>query len=408
MTTRTEAEALMAGGRMAEAGRVLSKALAGKADADLLSLRATLFYRLRRYPASLRDVEKAISLTPRDAALRAQRAEVLAQVGRTGEAAREIDAALRLRPGDEALELASLRLAPASGLLAKAERLAARSEDARQFLGYLRLKSGDAAGAQREFLSVMRQAPAGSPLALRARFYWIASRARAQASERPRIPQTKLYIVGLGLFPPYTASLETLRTVSRCDVLLNNVSGPETQEFLEALAPVVRPSAMDSVQDEHRWAEEVIDGVGPGMSAAFVTRGHPLVFGGLGLCLLEEARRQGVATETQACYSSLDSLTSGVAARIGRGTGAYQALEYTEVLPRAVKPSVPLLIYFYQTVSGKPLAEFLRRLRSIYLKNHTCLVFGPKYDVEPTLETVAGLSKRPAIDPSLVLYLPPL
>ena len=38
--------------------------------------------------------------------------------------------------------------------------------------------------------------------------------------------------MALGIFPPYTASLEVLHAISRCDVIFNNVAGPEVRDLL--------------------------------------------------------------------------------------------------------------------------------------------------------------------------------
>lgn len=85
--------------------------------------------------------------------------------------------------------------------------------EARLCRGLLALKVRDHRGAGEEFSALMKDQPKEAPISLRARFYWSASRAvdsefrRRHDMDANAVKSSKLYLCGLGIFPPYTASL---------------------------------------------------------------------------------------------------------------------------------------------------------------------------------------------------------
>ena len=142
----------------------------------------------------------------------------------------------------------------------------------------------------------MKAWPQDASLSQRARFYWIASRSvdpqflRKNGMTKTINEPARLFLCGLGIFPPYTASLDVLHGLSRCDVLFNNVAGPEVRQHLSEFCADVRPASYQAWQDEPKWADKIIAELKKGRKVGFVTRGPPLVFGGLAVELLRRCK----------------------------------------------------------------------------------------------------------------------
>jgi hypothetical protein len=381
-------------------------------DAGLYSRRARLHYRRRRYEAAVRDLRRALRLAPRDGGLYAQRSELLSQLGRPHQARRDLEAAIRISPADESLRLARLRLLLAGGLRRQAwrevRRLGSRGgmlgREALFSRGCLFLQEGSFRQAAGDFMRAMGPATDTDSLSLRARFYWIVARGAEDAAHEPG---PRLYLVGLGLFPPYTASLEAVRLLAGCDVVLNNISGPETQELLCALGPKVRPSTYDNRGDDALWARRIVAHLERGAVTAFVTRGHPLVFGDLGAKLIQECRRRDIPCRTLASLSSLDILPARMAQRLAVTGPGLQACEWQQARGGTVDPRRPLLVYFFSPPKAREIRRLQGSLARAFGAGHPCWMFGPQYAAEPQALRVRELACRyPLVDPSLVLYLP--
>lgn len=398
----------------------------GGPEAELLALRGRLRLNRREYARAFEDLSRAARAAPRDARLRAARAECLALMDRPREALRDLSRALRLSPGDSWLRLQRARLflelRRAAALEADLARLSrAPEQDARLEALFLRgcrdLQRGRFRSARRRLARAQDARPHDSPFSLKARFYRTAAAAvdpsllRRFAMDR-RVPTTPtLYLCGLGIFPPYTATLEVLHAVSRCQVAFNNVAGPEVRALLAEYCADVRHAAYQASEDEERWADRILRELKKGKSVAFVTRGHPLVFGGLAVELVARCRREGVAFHAFGAVSSIDHLLAAEGLGLGEDVAGVQAFDRPALeKARAVDTRQPLIACFYHGLKGRARVEaFTRSLRRFYPAEHGCRMFGPKYD-SPAAELALGeLARRyPEIHPSLMLYLPPL
>lgn len=414
--------ALSGEGSVVEAIEELERLLRRRPSADLLLQKAIFHLQRRNYEGARADLDAAERLAPGDARILARRAELFVMTDRLPEALAEYDRALASAPGDEDLRLARLRV-----LIQRGEgeaEIAALSEggsergrlEARLCGGQLALKRGRFEEAEALLRGLMETLPDDDPISLRARFYWTASRAvdpgfrRRNGMDGARKTK-RLYLCGLGIFPPYTASLEVLHALSRCDVLFNNVAGPETRQLLSEFCPDIRPASYQAWQDEPKWADRIFAEVDEGKTVAFVTRGHPLVFGGLAVELLRRCRAQQVEHHTFGSVSSIDHLLAFTGKGLGDDFGGIQVLDRPAVLAaETMNTALPLLACFYSGMEDKrEVAEFRKSLERFYPPSHLCWMFGPKYDQDPATVAVGELERSyPTVHASLMLYVPPL
>src|ERR1700676_4347808 len=68
----------------------------------------------------------------------------------------------------------------------------------------------------------------------------------------------KVYLCGLGVYPPQTATVEVLRGISECDVAFNNLPGLGISEFLGLFCSNRRPVAFRYEQDAKLCADLVL------------------------------------------------------------------------------------------------------------------------------------------------------
>ena len=226
-----------------------------------------------------------------------------------------------------------------------------------------------------------------------------------RSASRPR-----LALCGLGLFPPYTATLEVLHAVSLSDVAFNNVAGHEVRDMLAAVCRDVRPAFYQAQQDEKRWAEAMFSEIAQGRSVAFVTRGHPLVFGALAVELTRRAKAEGVPLESYGAMSSIDHLLATAGKGLGVDWHGVQAFDRRALeKARAVDSGQPLIACFHEGIQGREGVERFRRvLERFYPADHECLMYGPKYDSPPAPVRLGDLAEAyPDIHSSLMLFLPP-
>lgn len=414
------AQAHYQAGRMAEAFEEWDKALELRGpDASLYALRARARLQFRAYEKALEDADRALALAPKDASLHEERAEILAALGRLGEARKALEAARRLAPDDPGLRVAELRALLADNkpaLAAKRARELALTRgparaDGAYYEGCARLKAGQAEAAARCFEKAFAGLDDSDPRAMRARFYWSIARVKEAARRAPPARKTavpRLYICGLGLFAPYTATLEVVHALGRCDVLVNNVGGPETRDFLTLFCPRVIAADYSDQGDAPVWIDRIFEELGQGRSVAFVTRGHPMMFGDLGSRLARRAAERGVPCESFAAVSSIDALLARTGLAMGVDFQGVQAYERGAIeLGARLEPRTPLLVYFYSPMTRPP-AELQRSLRAYYPPDQRCWMFGPQYE-GPVKETALKDLARafPSIDASRILFLPP-
>ena len=390
-----------------------------------LRLRKTKFLLQRRnYVEAERELEVAAASAPSDPAIAAARAELFVMTDRLPEAQAHYEKALSAVPGDEALTLARLRVLIQRGLAKEASAdiaaLAGGSPrtrlEARLARALLDLKIHDHRAADAGFRALMKELPVEDPVSMRARFYWVASKAvdpefrRRHGMDTKRKP-SRLYLCGLGIFPPYTASLEVIHALSLCDVIFNNVAGPEVRELLAEFCDDIRPASYQAWQDEPKWADRIFDEIGKGRTVGFITRGHPLVFGGLAVELVRRCNVQKVDHRTFGAVSSIDHLLAFTGKGLGDDFGGIQAMDRPAIeRAKTMNTSLPLLACFYSGMEKRgEVAGFQKTLARFYPSEHLCWMFGPKYDAEPTVVAVGALAKTyPKVHSSLMLYVPPI
>ncbi len=395
-------------------------------DAALLSLRARFLLQRRNYPEAEAALDAAISLSPEDGGLLSERAQLFVLTDRPALARKDVEAALALAPQDEGLLLWRLRLlvdgargAEAGVLIKRLGRLGPRlRSEARFYRGCLALRRGRALQAGKDFKAVMAQWPESDALSMRARLYWVASLAvepsflrRHGMKKSLDKKSAKLSLCGLGIFPPYTASLEVLHAISRCDVIFNNVAGGEVRSLLGEFCADIRPASYQAWQDEPKWADVIFKEIAKGRRVGFVTRGHPLVFGGLAVELVRRCKAQNLPHESFGAVSSIDHLLAYAGLGLGDDMQGVQVLDRPAVeKASAINTDLPLLACFYSGVEGRArVAGYRKRLQKFYPGSHKCWMFGPKYDTAPVVLTLAELDARyPDIHASLMLFVPPL
>lgn len=420
------AQALSDAGSVVEAIAEMDR-LIGEAPAVSLHLRKVKFLLQRRnYEQAGRELEAAESLSPADQDILIARAELFVMTDRLPEARAEFEKALVRAPADEPLRLARLRILIQEGLAQEASAeiallLRDGSEgaklEARLSRGLLALKLRQHRAAHADFNALMKELPKDHPLSMRARFYWSAALAvdpefrRRQGMDATTRKPSKLYLCGLGIFPPYTASLEVIHALSLCDVIFNNVAGPEVRELLAEFCGDIRPASYQAWQDEPKWADRIFKELDKGRTVGFITRGHPLVFGGLAVELVRRCGVQKVDHQTFGAVSSIDHLLAFTGKGLGDDFGGIQAMDRPAIeRARTMNTSLPLLACFYSGMEKKgEVARFQKSLSRFYPAGHLCWMFGPKYDAAPAVVAVGALAKAyPTAHSSLMLYVPPL
>lgn len=402
----------------------LDRLLAERPDARLHGLRAQRHLQRRNYRRAQEDLDAALRLAPADPGLLAKRAELFLLTDRLDEARADYDAAVAAAPGDVGLAAARLSLLARRGEREALEQAACELERAGGARG-----AGEAAFA-RGCLDFKERRPglgeahfraaSGGPrdegLAMRARFYWTASRVldpefrrRVGMKEHKETGPRHLYLCGLGIFPPYTASLEVLHAIGRCDVLFNNVAGPEVASLLGEFCSDIRPASYQAWQDEPKWADRIFAELDKGRRVGFVTRGHPLVFGGLAVELLRRCRATETPFETFGAVSSIDHLLARSGLGLGDDMAGIQAFDRPAIeAAETLNAAQPLLACFYQGLSGAAVKKFRASLERFYPAGHECWMYGPKYDDAPVAVALGKLEKSfPEIHSSLMLFVPP-
>lgn len=419
------AKALAEAGHMDDAVLCMDRAIADLGPSpDLLSCRARYNFQGRFYAAAVDDLTKALELSPDDAELYIQRHDALAQVNRAGEALADVERALTLRPDDEWLRAARVRLLLSAARLDEAEaavkrQLRSRSkwerDEAAFYRACLDVKRGRHAAAAKGWERLMSSRPSDDPLSMRARFYWLAAKSADPAFCRKHLPRLRplkgprLLLCGVGLFPPYAAPLDALWAVRQCDIVVNNVSGHEMREFLSLYCDDVRPATYDARGDDGFWAQKIVGLMEGGKIVGFVTRGHPLVFGGLANNLLGAAAAAKAQTQCFGALSCIEVLLTAASRSQERSFGGVQAYD-EEALRKAeaLDPTHPLIAFSYlETLRGESLLRFQRTLERFFPPEHPCLVFGPKYEAPPITLTLGALARElPELHSGLTLYLP--
>lgn len=419
------AQALSDQGSVVEAIEEMDRLLALGPDVSLHLRKVRFLLQRRNYVEAERELDAAALLQPGDQAIAVSRAELFVMTDRLPEARAQYEKALTRTPDDEHLRQARLRILIQQGDEKEAlnelrvlEKGSARAKlEARLYRGLLALKLKDHAAARKTLTALMKELPQTDPVSMRARFYWAASRAvdpefrRRHGMDATTRKASKLYLCGLGIFPPYTASLEVIHALSLCDVIFNNVAGPETRELLAEFCGDIRPASYQAWQDEPKWADRIFAELDKGRTVGFITRGHPLVFGGLAVELVRRCGVQKVDHQTFGAVSSIDHLLAFTGKGLGDDFGGIQAMDRPAIdAAKSMNTNIPLLACFYSGMEQKgEVAAFQKSLKRFYPAEHLCWMFGPKYDATPAVVAVGDLAKTyPTVHSSLMLYVPPV
>lgn len=223
----------------------------------------------------------------------------------------------------------------------------------------------------------------------------------------------RLLICGLGIQPPFTSTREALRAVRQADFVFNNLSEPEVADLLALLSDEGRPTMFDVRGADARWTRAIFQEMRPGRTVAFVTRGHPLVCGGLAGSLMAACKERGAEFEVYGAVSSMNTLAAGAFP----GSDAFwgqQVLDYSAVFAEGftLDARVPAVVYLNATVQSmdRPTYErFCEGLERVYGRGHELLFYGRNFAAAPERIRLEELRRfHGKLDSSYTLLLPPL
>jgi tetratricopeptide (TPR) repeat protein len=390
-------------------------------SADLFMRIAHIQVCRRHYHLAIPAYTRAISLSPGDSGAYLGRAMVHCIRNRLPEAVRDAARAEALS-ADPSMSLERLRMQIYAGETARVDsdldvlrsRHPALALQAQFLKGCHALKQGRYEDAVSCFESSVSSGGAAG-LDLKAAFHKAVALclAAAPAARRPDAKTSRLVICGLGIRPPYTVTADVLRAIRDSDFIFNNLSEPEVAALLRLLSCDGRPTMFDIRGADERWTRTIFKEIRPGRTVAFVTRGHPLVCGGLAGSLIEESERRGVEYRIFAAVSSMNTLAIGALPDRQEGFWGQQVLDYSSVFSKGFRldARVPAVIYFNATIQEMPLKTYRRfcgLLEKAYAPDHRCYFYGRNFasaaDLIP-LEELRGYHGR--LDPSYTLLIPP-
>jgi precorrin-2 methylase len=206
-------------------------------------------------------------------------------------------------------------------------------------------------------------------------------RAKAAAAKKGQV-----YLCGLGVFPPQTATVEVLQAISECDVIFNNLPGIGLSEFLGLFCARRRPVAFRYEQDAVLCADLVMSEVAAGKTVGFVTFGHPLLFGPLSHNIIRVCREKGIALKAFGAVSSMDVALASGGMVFGYSYPGFQVFEMTSAsgLAHIEKASnkLPIVVYFADGMGEDGLKSLLKALSARFPSSHRCILFGPTLKLE--------------------------
>lgn len=389
--------------------------------AELFLRRAHLQVCRRHYHLAVPDYTRAVKLAPRSPLAYLGRAMVHCIRNRRALALRDMRAAEALSGADAAVTLERLRMqiqiGRLEGVLRELDLVCAARADLRAEAGFLRgcheIKARAFSSAVAAFDRARALRPGPDP---KNAFYRAAAQGLLATEGRGAWParpgSARLYICGLGIRPPYTASLEVLRAVLDSDFVFNNMSEPEIAVLLCLFSKDYKPTMFDVRGADARWTRTIFREIRPGRTVAFVTRGHPLVCGGLAASLIAECGAKGVDYRVLGSVSSMDTLAAS-ALPGARAHWGSQVLDYSSVFSPDVRldTRVPAVIYFnatVQTISKSLYTRFCAALEEAYSPSHVFDFYGRSFYAAPETIPIARLrGYYGAIDPSFTLFIPP-
>lgn len=418
------ARALRDSGLPMEAVDDYSTAIALEPTALRYTMRGRGLFYHRHYELALLDFSRALALDPRCAQAYAARLEVQLCLERYAEAAADARAALKISPERSEIRLKLCEALALSGRRAAARKEAAGLEEmgvdaatARWMRGYLACLERD----YRRAVPILESAAelAGSAaLRERAGIHAVAAKLcvggrRAKVGARGK---GHLLVCGMGVRPPVSLTAEVVQALQSCDVVYKNVSGDEVSTLVRIVSRRCRPVMFRNPQDVPRTSALLLSEARRGRKVAFLTFGHPLIFGPLGLELLRRAREEGVSCTAFSAFSSIDSMLAGGGQALDFCGGNYQILSVMgqDVLQGVsrLNPKLATLLYFPEAQSGdgRRFAGFCRELLGRFPSRHPMLVFGPHHEAweAPARRPIEELSSisQPLLIQSMVFILP--
>ena len=391
-------------------------------SAALFMRRAHLQVCRRHYHLAIPDYTEAIRLEPNHREAYLERATVHCIRENLDSAIADAASAEELSGGDPSVSLERLRMSiyagKTDGVSKELEAIAAKApalgSQARFLSGCLSLKMGAYPEAAAEFSRALSPA-ADAEHDRKASFYRVVAHGLSGPPMKRIAPtdRARLRIIGLGIKPPYTTSVETLRAIRSCDFIFNNLSEPEIAGLLRLLSKECQPTMFDVRGADSRWTKTIFKEVRRGRTVGFVTRGHPLVCGGLACSLMEECGRRDVDFAVYASVSSMDTLAIETAdGRDGRYWGQ-QVLDYSAVFNDefTLDTRLPAVIYFNATalvLTAREHRRFCEAMEKRYSAAQLCYFYGRSFHVKPDLMRLSELRGRHGkIDPSFTLLMPP-
>jgi tetratricopeptide (TPR) repeat protein len=417
-------------GYMESALRDVSVSLGLGQNGELFQWRARTFLGMRHYDLALQDLSTALTLEPDNAALYDLRAHCNLLLGRLGAAQDDVERALKIVPKQVNLHL---RLGQLLALRKKFDEAHASVKKivkdapawAHFIEGYVFCLEKRYDKAAVEFEKARAGAKdADAQLKREAGFYGTVAKAfsgtdkgdadMAKAKKNAK-DKGKVYLCGLGVYPPQTATVEVLRGISECDVIFNNLPGLGMSEFLGLFCGNRRPVAFRYEQDAKLCADLVLSEVKPGRTVGFVTFGHPLLFGPLSHEIIQRCAKEGIPCKAFGAVSSMDAVLAASGQVLGYSYGGFQLFETTgnHILKEIgeANPNLPVIVYFAEGMGEQGMKQLVDTLGKVFPAGHDCLLYGPKHELwetqqeRITLKDLAGISHHKLAQG--ILFVPP-
>lgn len=231
----------------------------------------------------------------------------------------------------------------------------------------------------------------------------------------------ELRIAGMGLSYPRQATLEVLEAISGCDVVFSNLSGEGASNFLSLFCPDVRYVSYENRKNEIRIAQKIFTAFNKSERVGFVTRGNPMVSGGLIKRLLKEAKKRGVAVRAFPAVSTMDAVLAASGEIFQQTFWGMQMFDSRLLTRAGLRPDprlhaiICLALTVNENIRETPrllARELPEALKEKYGANYVLYVFGPRYDLarlKPVMlrdlpRMLRGCDAR--VIPSLTLFLP--
>lgn len=387
-------------GMLPQAKRHAAEAIRLEPAAEHHRLLGDLQVRSRDYADAAASYGRVLRLAPGDGETLLERSKSLAAAGRIAAALRDAETLARRPEVGENVLLWRAQLAILAGKSAKTAMRGLRPGFSASFVRAYRELARKRYGSARGHLARCVTLAADPVDELRAGFY--SAFADVLHEGRDDGGPARLYMVGLGIDPPHTATAEGLRALARCDVIYNNTQADNT-EWLRLLCRDCRPISYKQEHDERSLAGPMLAELRRGRRVGFVTRGNAIVFGYLGPILMRLCDNEGIAWRCFPSLSSADSIEARYPSAGAPGSLVFDAVELMNAL--ALETSVPATIFL--TMHRIEPEAVCRRLKRAYGSARACLVFDHSIGQEPLRAKVGDLAALwGKLSPSAIIHVP--